>query len=255
MNPDTTTIHSGSPVYSPALQQYPSATPAIHEQQPLLFIATQAHEIRNPLTNISLAVEMLKRLVKEDAPQFYLDTIMRASLRVNELVSELISFGHTEAARSEDHSVHQLLDEVLILAADRIALKNITVCKQYASYEDQRLFNKPKMKIALTNIIINAIDAMEGKNGQLRISTTTVNDKCVLKIEDNGCGISNENLQLIFTPYFTRKKNGLGIGLSATLAILKANKVKVEVESEEGRGTRFILSFPKTHFSFKRNLQ
>lgn len=255
MNPDATTFHSGPPVYSPALQQYPSATPAIHEQQPLLFIATQAHEIRNPLTNISLAVEMLKRLVKEDAPQFYLDTIMRASLRVNELVSELISFGHTEAARTEDHSVHLLLDEVLLLAADRIALKNITVSKEFASYEDQRLFNKPKMKIALTNIIINAIDAMDGNEGQLKISTTTVNDKCVLEIEDNGCGISHENLQLIFTPYFTRKKNGLGIGLSATLAILKSNKVKLEVESEEGRGTRFILSFPKTHFSFRRNLQ
>lgn len=255
MNTDTTTFHSGPPVYSPALQQYPSTTPAIHEQQPLLFIATQAHEIRNPLTNISLAVEMLKRLVKEDAPQFYLDTIIRASLRVNELVSELISFGHTEAARTEDHSVHLLLDEVLLLAADRIALKNITVSKEFASYEDQRLFNKPKMKIALTNIIINAIDAMDGKEGQLKISTTTVNDKCVLQIEDNGCGINEENLQLIFTPYFTRKKNGLGIGLSATLAILKANKVKVEVESEEGWGTRFILSFPKTHFSFRRNLQ
>lgn len=254
MNP-ATIIRSQPAVHAASLQQYLPISPGINEEQPLLFITTQAHEIRNPLTNISLAVEMLKRLVKEDAPQFYLDTIMRASLRVNELVSELISFGHTEAARSEDHSVHQLLDEVLILAADRIALKNITVCKQYASYEDQRLFNKPKMKIALTNIIINAIDAMEGKNGQLRISTTTVNDKCVLKIEDNGCGISNENLQLIFTPYFTRKKNGLGIGLSATLAILKANKVKVEVESEEGRGTRFILSFPKTHFSFRRNLQ
>lgn len=254
MNP-ATIIRSQTAVHAASLQQYLPILPGINEEQPLLFITTQAHEIRNPLTNISLAVEMLKRLVKEDAPQFYLDTIMRASLRVNELVSELISFGHAEAARTEDHSVHQLLDEVLMLAADRLALKNITVRKQYASYEDQRLFNKPKMKIALTNIIINAIDAMDGKEGQLKISTTTVNDKCVLEIEDNGCGISHENLQLIFTPYFTRKKNGLGIGLSATLVILKSNKVKLEVESEEGRGTRFILSFPKTHFSFRRNLQ
>jgi signal transduction histidine kinase len=103
--------------------------------------------------------------------------------------------------------------------------------------------NKQKIEIALTNIIINAIDAMHPENGKLKLITKSINGKCVIEIEDNGIGISKENLNNIFTPYFTDKAGGMGLGLSTTLGILKENHATVEVQSEEGMGTRFILSF------------
>jgi signal transduction histidine kinase len=145
----------------------------------------------------------------------------------------------------EKYPIHQLLDEALDMTEDRILLKNITVRKDYSTLDCKILVNKQKIKIALVNIIINAIDAMPSENGKLKLITKSINGKCVIEIEDNGIGISKENLQHIFTPYFTAKTGGMGLGLSTTMNILKANHAVTEVESEEGKGTRFILSFKR----------
>lgn len=207
-------------------------------QQPL-FTAALLHEVRSPLTNINLAVGMLTRLTSGVKEKTYLDIILRASNHINTLVADLVS---TVVERKE-HSLHQLLDEALVLTADRITLKNITVSKEYAPDDYTGMLDSVKMKIALTNIIVNAIDAMPDNNGELRIFTASVNGKFILRIEDNGCGISKDNLERIFEPYYSQKAGGLGIGLAATLTILKTNKVNITVESAIGTGTTFILSF------------
>jgi signal transduction histidine kinase len=87
---------------------------------------------------------------------------------------------------------------------------------------------------------------MPSENGMLRLVTRSINDQCIVVIEDNGIGISKENLENIFTPYFTDKPGGMGLGLSTTLDILHANHADVNVLSERGSGTRFILSFDRT---------
>jgi C4-dicarboxylate-specific signal transduction histidine kinase len=105
--------------------------------------------------------------------------------------------------------------------------------------------NRREMKIALTNIVINAIDAMDKKEGVLTIGTNAFENSYMIKIEDNGCGIKEDHLSNIFQPYFTRKPGGLGVGLAQTQDILRSNKVHVHVESQEGRGTSFMLFFEK----------
>jgi signal transduction histidine kinase len=100
-----------------------------------------------------------------------------------------------------------------------------------------------EIKIALLNIIINAIEAMPAANGILKISTTSKKGKCLVIIEDNGMGISPANLKKLFKPYFTTKTTGMGLGLSSTFRILQSQQAKVKVESKEGKGTRFIISF------------
>ena len=112
--------------------------------------------------------------------------------------------------------------------------------------------DKPKIKIALTNIIINAIDAMPSENGELRVCTKLIKGRYAVSIQDNGCGISKENLPLIFNPYFTNKSGGMGVGLAATNDILQSNNVSVKVESVVGEGTRFILLFEKNKIPDER---
>jgi len=143
----------------------------------------------------------------------------------------------------EKHSIHQLLDEVLEMAGDRMRLKKIAVWKDYASNDCKIELNRVKMLIGLTNIIVNAIDSMTPGKGELKLVTKSIEGSYVIQIEDNGCGISKENLKNIFKPYFTNKAGGLGIGLATTYNILRSNNVGVHVESEEGKGTRFILAF------------
>ena len=131
------------------------------------------------------------------------------------------------------------------MANDRIKLKNISVSKDYAIEDCKIVLNRPQMMIALTNIIINAIDAMESEKGELKLVTKSIAGKHVIEIADNGCGISKKDLKYIFTPYYSNKPGGLGLGLATTFEILRLNHIGINVKSEVGEGTRFILLFDK----------
>ena len=209
------------------------------------FASALAHEVRNPLTNINLAVEMLNSAIKDEDLKMYVDIIMRSSIRIDKLINDLLRYQETGQAQPEKYSLHQLLDEILAMTADRIALKRIRVVKDYAALDCKIWIDKEKIRIAFINIIINAIDAMPSQMGELTLVTRSTDSKHVIEILDNGTGISKEDLRNIFKPYFTNKPGGMGLGLSTTLAILRSNRVEVDVRSEEGKGTRFILLVPK----------
>lgn len=210
---------------------------------PNQFASALAHEIQNPLATINLAIQMLKSPTRIPDDQLYLDIIMKASGQINDLITDLLRIWQPDDMQVGKYTVQQLLDEALALTEDRILLKNITVRKDYSTLDCKILANKQKIKIALVNIISNAIDAMPPENGKLKLITRSINCKCVIEIEDNGIGISEENLKYLFTPYFTNKPGGMGLGLSATIDILNANHGTVDVRSKEGKGTSFILSF------------
>ena len=227
---------------------YPIA-PGVIVIKPDILTAAFAHEIRNPLTNINLAIEMLNGLLTDDIQRSYLDMIMRASVKINIQVNELVRQEQPEQVISKRHSMNHLLDEVLMMAKDRLQLKNILVCRVYTARDYVKTVDINGMKIALTNIVINAIDAMK-ENGQLKLTTQFIGGSYTIQVEDDGCGISQENLKNIFLPYFTSKENGLGIGLAATQDIFRLNKITVTVESKEGLGTKFIMAFPRQRTIF-----
>ncbi|MDB5232683.1 MAG: response regulator [Chitinophagaceae bacterium] len=212
-------------------------------EYPNRFTATLVHEVRNPLTNITLSVQVLESAILDEELKKYLQIITRSSARINKLISDLLVYQQADEVQPEKHFVPQLLDEVLEMEKDRIQLKNIIVTKSYTPGNFQVALNRPQMIIALTNIIINAIDAMPNANGRLHLNTKLTEGTYSIEIMDNGCGISKENLQYIFKPYFTNKPGGLGLGLAATFDILLANNIGVNVESAVDEGTRFILFF------------
>jgi signal transduction histidine kinase len=210
------------------------------------------HELRNPLTNIMLTVHLLESRMLDDSDRMFMDIIKRSMLRINDLVNDLLKGQQEYEIQEEQYSIHQLLDEVIEMASDKAKLKNIVVKKNYAPYDLKIKMDKPKIKIALTNIIINAIDAMGSQNGELRLGTKLFKGKYAVSIQDNGSGISKEDLPLIFDPYFTNKPGGIGVGLAATKDILLSNHVSVRVESLIGHGTRFILLFEKNKIRTER---
>lgn len=211
-------------------------------QQGITFLA---HEIRNPLTNIKLAIELLDSPLETDNGKLYFDIIRRNVIRIDELIRELLRYQTEVELHNGEHSLHQILDEVLEMSEDRIRLKNIVVRKEYTAQDLKILMNRQKIKMALSNIIINALEAMNSGKKELKIVTLSTNDKYVVEIRDTGCGISKDNLEHIFKPYFSNKPGGLGLGLSTTCDILRANRVEVNVESEPGTGTHFKLFFRK----------
>lgn len=243
----TTDLNPGveASLISEGIKLHPEKIEKILQKDPNKFTTVLAHEIRNPLTNINLSIQLIEDELKNDALKIYVDIIKRSTIRINELLNEVLKYHPDDKVNVEDYCIHQLMDEVLEMTRDSIALKNITVKSNYSEQNCRLTMNRSKMKIALTNIIINAIDAMVFHKGILKLSTTNDSDSFTLRIEDNGSGISKKNLKRIFKPYFTNKPGGIGLGLSATYQILAANNIGITVESVEGEGTSFILVFNK----------
>lgn len=210
-------------------------------------VRTLAHEVRNPLNNITLSVEQMQQEVKTDSGLLYLDIIQRNSKRISDLISELLSTSRPTEIALQEHILQSLLDDVIAAAIDRLTLKRIKLHVSYPSQLMKVFADKEKLSIALLNIVINAVEAMEEQKGNLVISLESQPDHAVLKIKDNGCGISEENISRLFEPYFTQKRNGMGLGLAFTLNILQSHKAAVEVSSVTGTGTTFAITFPLSH--------
>lgn len=209
------------------------------------FNTALAHEIRNPITNINLSVDILRTMLPDNASKVYLDIIARGTTRINDLVTKLLHQQQESQIPEEGFLMHKLLDEALHLAEDRIRLKQITVLKNYAEKDCRVVLHRSKIKISLVNIILNAIDAMKAGKGRLKLSTRSARGKYIIEVQDNGCGINKENLKHIFKPFYSSKPNGLGVGLSASYALLQSDHVEVAVRSTEGKGTCFILTFQR----------
>ena len=136
------------------------------------------------------------------------------------------------------------MDESISEALDRITLQHVNMQIRYANEPCHILANKEKLKIAFLNIIINAVEAVPSITGEISISIDNTRDAHVVTIRDNGCGIPEENISRLFEPYFTSKRNGMGLGLAATLNILQSHKATVDVTSVLKQGTTFTITFP-----------
>ncbi len=202
-----------------------------------------AHEVRNPLNNINLSLEQLSPDIENPESKIYVDIIQRNSKRIESLITELLSTSRPAEIRQSPLPLQHIIDESIAAATDRIMLKKITLHKDVPGDHVVVLADAEKLKIALLNIIINAIEAMEPELGKLSIHLKNNGEQSQLIIEDNGCGISDENLSRLFEPYFTAKRNGMGLGLAATLNILQSHHAEVEVKSKINEGSSFIITF------------
>lgn len=205
---------------------------------------TIAHEVRNPLTNINLAVEQLQADLDGVRPgnsEIMLQLINRNSARINLLITDLLNSTKFTDLTYAKASVNQLLDETLELAIDRIHLKGIGVRKHYTGGLPDISVDVERIKIAFLNIIVNAVEAMEANKGILRLATFPGENKCVIVISDNGPGIPEESQSRIFEPYFTNKPKGTGLGLTNTQNIILNHKGQIAVESKKGEGTTFTI--------------
>ncbi|MFY0252469.1 ATP-binding protein [Chitinophaga sp. 30R24] len=205
-----------------------------------------AHEVRNPLTNILLAVSQLKMepVSKTEEAPLYLDIMERNCHRINHLVTELLQSTRMSELNMLPMEVNPLIEKALQLSADRLQLHNVTVEKELCRPDGKILADEDKILIAFLNIIINGIEAMKAGEGRLSIQARCEADKVLIRITDNGSGISPQNQAKLFEPFFTNKTKGTGLGLTATQNIILQHKGTIAVESALGEGTSFLITFP-----------
>jgi PAS domain S-box-containing protein len=203
-----------------------------------------AHEVRNPLTNVNLSAEQLESELHEEDLKFYTQIIKRNCSRINDLITQLLQSSRPSEVTLVMYSLHKVLDETLVAAYDRIHLKKVKIIKDYAPEDIVMPLDKASLQIAFLNLVTNAVEAMAEEDGVLTLLTERTDQDFLVRIIDNGSGISEENMRKVFEPYFTSKKTGMGIGLATTLSIVQSHKGRIDVQSEEGAGTVFTISFP-----------
>jgi len=206
---------------------------------------TIAHEVRNPLTNINLAAEQLKTEIPAnyESTDFLFEMIRRNSNRINQLISDLLNSTKFSELNFTKISANELLDETLKEATDRVSLTEVKVIKKYSNNMCDLSVDMDRIKIAVLNIIINGLEAMEKRpDSKLILETKGEEGKCKIIISDNGTGMDDEALSRLFEPYFTSKPKGNGLGLTNTQNIILNHKGDISVKSIKGEGTTFTIT-------------
>ncbi len=204
-----------------------------------------AHEIRNPLTSINILIHsMTENLPSGDSHKEDLKVIEEEIHRMNEILDQFLRFAKPATPLLEKADVYSIFEETLQLLRPHIEKQIIVVEKEFQSLPII-LMDREQMKQVFLNLLLNAIQAMPG-GGHLTLRGQNSEDGqwIHISIQDSGIGISSENINKLFDPFFSTKEGGIGLGLSITHRIIDQHHGKIEVESAPGKGTLFTIWLP-----------
>jgi two-component system, NtrC family, sensor kinase len=203
-----------------------------------------AHEINTPLAIIRGNTEVLEMcLPPEHANREEVDIIGRQTERMAKIVGNLLSFARQKSLSLNRFRVHEVLDEILSQIGHQVDMGAISVLREYAPDLNSVRGDADQLRQVFVNLIQNAVQAMPS-GGTLRLATRPLGSGCLVEISDSGAGILPEHLEKIFTPFFSTKDIGSGLGLSVSYGIIKDHGGDIEVESTPGLGTRFRILLP-----------
>ncbi len=216
-------------------------------------VRTLAHEVRNPINNINLSSEHLRSLSLPEESSLYIDIISRNSNRINELIKELLNSSRPSEMQMKESTLQSVIDEIVNISEDRMQLKHINLEVDYPKELIIVFCDAEKLVLALLNILVNAVEAIEHDHGKISVTLKKDEEQVLIEITDNGNGISEEKLPRLFEPYYTSKRNGIGLGLASTLNIIQAHGGAIEVNSEVGKFSTFNISLPLKVPAFSGN--
>ena len=207
-----------------------------------------AHQVNNPLGGILLHAHLLLEDLRRDDPQLpRVETIVKEADRCKEIVGGLLNFSRQSRPNYVDYPMNKIIEEVLEFTSKEGKLSGIDVKAELHPSLPSAYVDPHQLMQAFENIINNAIEAMAG-GGELTVRTTYVPEERMVEVSiaDTGCGIPEENLPKLFSPFFSTKEMGKGTGLGLAIAygIIKTHRGNIEVKSQVGKGTVFTLRIP-----------
>lgn len=215
------------------------------------FVANVSHELKTPLTSIKGFAETLREVDDEKTKNKFLDIINDESERLTRLINDILTLSHIEHQKEvvvEDIDVKAIINDVYYMLKDRANDKNITFGLQLSEVENLR-GDCDKFKQMMLNLVENAIKYSE-EGDSIKVSTVKEDKNCIITVEDTGVGIPKEHIPRLFERFYrvdkarSRAKGGTGLGLAIVKHIVIGFKGDIEVESEVGVGSKFIISLP-----------
>lgn len=203
------------------------------------------HEVRNPLTNIQLALDQLESEGQQlPEQQIYLDILRRNAMRIGQLISEMLHSSRPLEMKLLPGDMNEVLGEAFNRVKDRCDLLATKLVIELEPNLPKVPMDMETLTIAFTNLLVNALEAMEDGTGELTIRSGQVKGLIQVIIADNGRGMSVKERDRIFQPFFSGRTGGMGLGLTEARNIFNAHGALLSVESQEGKGTSFKLLFP-----------
>jgi two-component system NtrC family sensor kinase len=214
-----------------------------------------AHEINNPLAIIAEEVGVLKdsldpELAEEDEEPLdmaeHLNAIHEAVFRCRDITRKLLTFVRQTEVKIEPHRIEEILDEVLdVILGNELAISNVNVVRRYDPSVPEILTDKNQLIQVFVNLVTNAMDAMPS-GGVLVVTTQASGDRISFSVEDTGVGMTQDQMERVFMPFFTTKDpgKGTGLGLSVSNSIVQGFGGSFYVESVPKRGSTFTVELP-----------
>jgi len=213
------------------------------------FASDMAHEIKNPLQAIMTFFEYFPE--RHNDPDFrdrFAKTAHAEAQRINQLVRDLVTYSRPRPPAFGATDMDQTIQSVLDLLENDLRKNQVTLKKRSATDPMIIEADRDQMKQVFLNLILNALDAMPPEKAsqrhQLEITLLPTPRVTQIEIKDSGCGIPTSHLSALFTPFFTTKEKGSGLGLSIVQNIIQAHHGSIEISSEPGEGTTLTLRLP-----------
>ncbi|MFH0773941.1 MAG: ATP-binding protein [bacterium] len=212
----------------------------------LLF--TVAHQLKNPLNNLSLSMYSLNRLLPDKSPEVE-ERIKNIEMEIDrsiKIIKNFLDFARPSEVARREENINLILEQTLNLLKDSALFKDIKIETRFTTLLPKVIVDPDPMKEVFLNIVLNAQEAMS-KGGVLTVTTDIIPDeKGVISVtfSDTGDGISPEKIKDIFNPFYTTKQKGMGMGLSIAQRIIHEHGGTIRVESVPGKGTTFNIRLP-----------
>jgi len=230
----------------------------VHEDKMIALgklVASSVHEINNPIAGIHTLAKLMLRTLEEiqleaeelDEFRRYLELIAHESSRCGQIVSNLLSFSRQKELERRRVDINDIVRSVILLCQHRMQLQNIALDDKLDPDLPQIIGDYNQIQQCIMNVIFNAMESMPD-GGKLTIETSIERKKRMVHIgiSDTGCGIPEENLSIIFEPFFSTKEEGkgVGLGLSVVYGIIREHQGTIFVNSKVGAGSTFDIRFP-----------
>jgi signal transduction histidine kinase/DNA-binding NarL/FixJ family response regulator len=205
-----------------------------------------AHEVRNPLTNISLSTDFLAELLEEnDEAQTYIEIMERNTKRINTLIDDLLQSARPFELVVSEFELSDLVNRAIEQTKDRRELLNIALDYKPKDIGACYAGDLEKLVLVLVNLITNAFEALEKtENPILMIESFVEDNKLVFTLTDNGKGMDEETADRLFDAFYSARNGGLGLGMTTVKNIVDSHKGKILVKSKPDEGTQFRIMLP-----------
>jgi len=215
-----------------------------------------AHEIKNPLGGIKGAAQLLERELPDGSDLCdYTGIMLKEVQRVNRIVEELLELASPRPLKHSKVNLHKTLGDILILQKRAVGKKTVNFLQQFDPSIPPLLGDESLLIQLFLNLIKNAVEAVK-ENGVIRVTSRVVADYSMtqkgerrarmvaIEISDDGPGIHKDDIEHLFTPFFTTKPNGTGLGLAICHKIVSEHRGMIKVDSDPTRGTTFTVMLP-----------